>query len=66
MKDKQFLKWIHARLVDHGENPNFDYMHKLRVIIESIDENQVSSNVAMCNGTNYAELAAELDKDKGE
>lgn len=29
--DRTFLKWIHARLEKlHGENPNTDYMQKLK------------------------------------
>jgi len=36
MTDKEFLQWIHGRLVDvHGENPNMDYMHRLQSIIET-------------------------------
>lgn len=35
MDDKQFLMWIHDRLVNvHGENELFDYMHRLRSIID--------------------------------
>ena len=34
MSDKDFLQWIHDRLVEkHGENPNYNYMHRLRKII---------------------------------
>jgi hypothetical protein len=37
MEDKEFLQWIHDRLIDvHGENPNFDYMHRLRTIISPV------------------------------
>ena len=37
MKDKEFLQWIHDRLVEvHGENKDYDYMHRLRRIIESL------------------------------
>lgn len=46
MNDKTFLQWIHNRLVVvHGENSNFDYMHKLRAIIETIPEDQNTPNV---------------------
>ena len=35
MSDKEFLQWIHDRLVNvHNENENFDYMIKLRKIIK--------------------------------
>ncbi len=36
MKDREFLIWIHERLHKvHEEDPLFDYMWKLRSIIES-------------------------------
>lgn len=41
MKDKQFLIWLHERLVEeHGESPIVDYMHKLRAIINATDPEQ--------------------------
>jgi hypothetical protein len=46
MSDKQFLKWIHARLIEkHGENPSVDYMNKLNCIAESLDESRCTPNV---------------------
>lgn len=37
MTDSEFLTWIHARLVNHhGENPNYDYMHRLREVAERL------------------------------
>ena len=45
--DKQFLRWIHQRLQHHhGENPWYDYMHKLRCIIDRVPEDQVTPNVS--------------------
>lgn len=45
MKDKEFLLWIHNRLVEvHGENPYFDYMHKLRAIINNTDHEKFTPN----------------------
>jgi hypothetical protein len=39
MSDKDFLQWILSRLEHvHGENPNYDYMQKLRAIINSYVE----------------------------
>lgn len=39
MTNKEFLQWIHDRLVNtYGENPNYDYMHRLREIIDTDDE----------------------------
>lgn len=33
--DSAFLQFIHDRLVHvHGENPNYDYMHRLRDFID--------------------------------
>jgi len=37
--DKEFLQWLHDRLLFVYEEPyNADYMHKLRAIIETIPE----------------------------
>lgn len=47
--DKEFLQWIHDRMhLVHGENESYDYMHKLRSIIASIDSNitQAAANKA--------------------
>ncbi len=43
MKDKNFLIWLHERLVKiHKENPHVTYMHKLRAIINTTDPEKVS------------------------
>lgn len=48
MKDKEFLQWIHTRLVAvHGENPIIDYMHKLQSIINDYDEDKITPNIIM-------------------
>ena len=45
MKDKEFLEWIYARLVhQYGENPNIDYMRKLRCVIAATPEEQLTPN----------------------
>jgi len=45
MKDKDFLFWIHQRLlIVHHENPSMDYMHKLRAIIEITPDTQETPN----------------------
>jgi hypothetical protein len=32
--NKEFLQWVFDRMVEvHGENPNYDYMHKFKSII---------------------------------
>lgn len=39
--DAAHLEWIHERLVKvYNENPNFDYMHRLRKIIGDLHEDQ--------------------------
>ena len=46
MRDKEFLKWIHNRMIHvHNENPNVDYLHKLRSIIDFIDEDVTTPNI---------------------
>lgn len=46
MNDKQFLTWIHERLVHvHNENNCMDYMWKLRAIIQATPEEQVTPNI---------------------
>lgn len=50
MKDRDFLKWIHARLEHvHQENPLVDYMHKLRAIIATTDPDKETLNQGMSN-----------------
>ena len=45
MKDKEYLQWMHDRLqYQHDENPNYDYMHKLRAIIKDYDEDKHTFN----------------------
>jgi hypothetical protein len=57
MFDKAFLIWLHNRLHKvHGENLNVDYMYKLRAIIRSIPDNQITPNMCVsyediCNDT---------------
>lgn len=41
MTDKEFLQWLHDRLVNvHNEHELFDYMHRLRAIIKSLPKDQ--------------------------
>ena len=45
MKDRDFLIWLHKRLEHrYEENPNMDYMSKLRSIIMSIDPEKQTPN----------------------
>ena len=44
--DKEFLQWIHDRLVHvHNEDENFDYMHKLKNVIRSTDPEKSTPNM---------------------
>lgn len=41
LTNRDFLMWLHERLVSrYGENPLFDYMHKLRKIADEQAEAQ--------------------------
>ena len=45
MRDKEFLKWLYARLINvHKEDTMLDYMHKLKSIIESTDSDKTTPN----------------------
>lgn len=45
MNDKQFLIWLHERLVRvHSESLYIDYMHKLRAIIDATPRDQETPN----------------------
>lgn len=60
MTDRDFLMWMHERLVHvHGENPRVDYMNKLRAIIKATDKDQVTPNVI--STSDLEKLLAELD-----
>lgn len=55
MNDREFLIWIHERLVyKYIENPHMDYMHKLRCIITSIPDNQYTPNDGRGGNDMYA------------
>ncbi len=46
MKDKEFLQWLYSRLADlYEENPNTDYMHILKSIIDNYDEDKITPSV---------------------
>jgi predicted protein tyrosine phosphatase len=48
INDKEFLWWIHERLVKvHGDNENADYMHRLREIIVDMPNNYRISEPAL-------------------
>ena len=57
MTDKDFLIWLHQRLVNiHNENELYDYMHKLRQIIFNMPNNYITPNT--CDKPSY------INKDK--
>lgn len=60
MTDREFLMWLHERLVNvHGEDECFDYMHKLRAIINAIPADKKTPN--MGSGNSLDELRKMLD-----
>lgn len=62
MNDREFLMWIHERLVlVHKESPLVDYMHKLRAIIKAIPPGQLTPNCGTSNS--LAGLKEELRKE---
>lgn len=47
MDDREFLKWLHARLqIVHHEDPCVDYMLKLASIANATPANQYTPNIA--------------------
>lgn len=53
--DREILCWFHQRLVYlHKESPLYDYMHRLRWIIQSMDNKKTSRGQKInetCNNT---------------
>lgn len=48
MPDRKFLIWLHERLEHvHGEDPLFDYMWKLRSIIEATPADKITPNTTI-------------------
>lgn len=43
MKDKEFLVWLHERIIhQYGESSNVDFLYKLRGIIKGTDKDKTS------------------------
>lgn len=56
MRDRDFLKWIHNRLIlTHGEHRNYDYMWKLRAIIEATPKDKETSNATQLSAEELLE-----------
>lgn len=50
MTDREFLMWLHERLVSvHGEDACFDYMYKLRAIIKATPADRTTPNIGTEN-----------------
>ena len=61
MKDQTFLIWLHERLeMVHGENPCFDYMHKLRALIKATPKDKYTPNTLTFS--NLDELIKDLER----
>ena len=62
MTDREFLVWIHQRLINiHGEDPLVDYMGKLRSIIAKTPGNKTTPNDG-AGGNNIEDLMRRLEK----
>ena len=58
MSDREYLMWLHERLVnEYGVPECADYMHKLRAIIKATPREQRSPN--MVPGNSLEELKRE-------
>jgi hypothetical protein len=50
MKDKDFLLWLYHRLIYvHDEDKDYDYMLKLKAIIDATPEDKVTPNGVTSN-----------------
>lgn len=48
MRDREFLIWLHARLVEvHKEPPEIDYMLKLGNIIANYPKDNITPNTSI-------------------
>ena len=46
MKDREFLNWVHDRMINvYGENRNIDFLHKLRAIIRNYPQDKETPNI---------------------
>lgn len=47
MNDKEFLKWLHNRLVNvYHIDHDLDYMHKFRAIINDYPNEKITSSIS--------------------
>ncbi len=67
MKDRDFLMWIHERLVNvHGENERYDYMHKLRSVIYAIPKDQDTPAMSSFAMNSLDDLYKRLDSESSK
>ena len=67
MKNREFLMWLHERLVHvHGENEMYDYMHKLRTIIADTPAWKETQNVAQPKLEELKKRLERQDKEREE
>lgn len=60
MRDRDFLMWLHNRLVNiHKDSEHADHMYKLREIIAHIPADQATPN--MCSFTSIDSLRRFLE-----
>ena len=65
--DKQVLKWFYLRLIyQYKEHPDYDYMRKLRAIIETIPEDQDTNWATTTPKQLYTDDWREIESDKVE
>ena len=67
MKDREFLCWLHERLEHvHNEPKLYDYMHKLRAIIDATPIDRETPNIARYNSLEELLATDEAPKDESK
>lgn len=65
--DREILIWFHQRLVrKHGESHLYDYMHRLRWIIQAMPAKKVSRGQKIKQTCNNLKELSKLLKNKSE
>ncbi len=53
MINREHLQFIYNRLVNvYGENPNVDYMLRLKIILDEIEIEEISNSISRINNEN--------------
>ena len=67
MTDKEIIKWIYGRLINHhGENPQYDYMLRLEQIIDKPESYKEMVRMSKDHSTSYGLLVEENETLKKE